>query len=83
MAHGFPSDELLALDEAISKLELESPEKSKVVELRFFVGLNHEEVANALGISAVTARRHWRYARAWLRHEMRVELADSESEEPD
>jgi RNA polymerase sigma factor (TIGR02999 family) len=83
LAYGFPSDELLALNEAISKLELESPEKSKVVELRFFVGLNHEEVANALGISAVTARRHWRYARAWLRHEMRIELTDSESEEPD
>jgi RNA polymerase sigma factor (TIGR02999 family) len=83
LAHEFPSNELLALDEAISKLELESPEKSKVVELRFFVGMNHEEIANALGISAVTARRHWRYARAWLRREMQIELADSESEEPD
>jgi RNA polymerase sigma factor (TIGR02999 family) len=83
LAYGFPSDELLALNEAISKLELESPEKSKVVELRFFVGMNHEEVANALGISAVTARRHWRYARAWLRREMRVELENEDSEEPD
>ena len=83
LGYGFPSEELLALNEAISKLELESPEKSKVVELRFFVGMNHEEVANALGISAVTARRHWRYARAWLRREMRVELENEESEEPD
>jgi RNA polymerase sigma factor (TIGR02999 family) len=83
LGYGFPSDELLALNEAISKLELESPEKSKVVELRFFVGMNHEEVANALGISAVTARRHWRYARAWLRREMRVELENEDSEEPD
>ena len=70
LAYGFPSDDLLALDEAISKLELESPEKSQVVQLRFFVGMTHEEVAEALGISAVTARRHWRYARAWLRREM-------------
>ena len=83
LAYGFPSDELLALNEAISKLELESPEKSKVVELRFFVGMNHEEVANALGISAVTAGRHWRYARAWLRREMRIELENEDSEESD
>jgi RNA polymerase sigma factor (sigma-70 family) len=62
-------------------LELESPEKSKVVQLRFFVGMNHEEVAEALGISAVTARRHWRYARAWLRREMQVEVDSKESEE--
>jgi len=83
LAYGFPSDELLALDEAISRLELESPEKSKVVQLRFFVGMTHEEVAEALGISAVTARRHWRYARAWLRREMRIGLDSEESEEPD
>jgi RNA polymerase sigma factor (TIGR02999 family) len=72
LAYGFPSDELLALNEAISRLELESPEKSRVVELRFFVGMNHEEIAKALGTSAVTARRHWRYARAWLRREMQA-----------
>jgi RNA polymerase sigma factor (TIGR02999 family) len=65
-----PSDQLLALDEAISKFELEDPEKAKVVQMRFFVGMNHEEVGKTLGISAVTARRHWRYARAWLRGEM-------------
>ncbi len=68
-----PSDELLALDEAIARLELEDPEKATVVQLRFFVGMNHEEVAKALDVSAVTARRHWRYARAWLRREMRQE----------
>ena len=70
---GLPSEELLALDEAIARLELEDPEKARVVQLRFFVGMNHEEVANALGVSAVTARRHWRYARAWLRREMHDE----------
>jgi RNA polymerase sigma factor (TIGR02999 family) len=83
LAHGIPSDDLLALNEAISKLELESPEKSKVVQLRFFVGMTHEEVAKALGISAVTARRHWRYARAWLRREMRVGFDKMETEERD
>jgi RNA polymerase sigma factor (sigma-70 family) len=69
------------LNEAISRLEQESPEKSKVVQLRFFVGMTHEEVAEALGISAVTARRHWRYARAWLRREMRLELDCEASDE--
>jgi RNA polymerase sigma factor (TIGR02999 family) len=68
---GFRSDELLALDEAIARLELHDPEKAKVVQLRFFVGMKHEEVANVLEISTVTARRHWRYARAWLRREIR------------
>jgi RNA polymerase sigma factor (TIGR02999 family) len=83
LADGFPSDDLLALNEAISRLELESPEKSKVVQLRFFVGMTHEEVAEALGISAVTARRHWRYARAWLRREMQFGPDTEESNESD
>ena len=78
LAYGFPSDELLTLNEAITKLELESPEKARVVQLRFFVGMTHEEVAQALGISAITARRHWRYARAWLRREMMLELHRAE-----
>lgn len=72
-------DQLLALDEAISELELEDPEKAKVVELRFFAGMKHEEVAMAMGVSAVTARRHWRYARAWLRQKMRVEPKTEDS----
>lgn len=67
---GILPDDLLALDEAIKKLELESPEKARGVQLRFFAGMNHEEVADAMGISAVTAGRQWRYARAWLRREM-------------
>jgi len=70
---GFPPDELLAVNDAITGLEAEDPEKAKVVQLRFFVGMNHDEVANALGISAVTSRRHWRYARAWLRRRLHDE----------
>lgn len=73
-----PPDALIDLDEALSKLERESPEKAKVVQLRFFVGMNHEEVGKALGVSAVTARRHWRYARAWLRRAMGFELPDED-----
>ena len=70
MALDIPADQLLVLDEAISKLQLEEPLKAKVVQLRFFAGMNHEEVGLALGMSSVTARRHWRYARAWLRKQM-------------
>ena len=73
-----PPHALLDLDEALSKFECESPEKAKVVQLRFFVGMNHEEVGKALGVSTVTARRHWRYARAWLRREMGLELPDND-----
>lgn len=71
LACGVPSDQLLALDEAIARLETTDPDMARIVQLRFFVGMNHEEVAAAMGISSVTARRHWRYARAWLRREIR------------
>jgi len=73
-----PSEQLLALDEAIFKLELEDPLKARVVQLRFFAGMNHEEVGLVLAVSAVTARRHWRYARAWLRRQM---MDDAEIDE--
>ncbi len=61
-----PPDELLTLDEALTCLAEVDPAKSRLVELRFFAGLTVEEAAEALGISGITAKRHWRYARAWL-----------------
>ena len=66
-----PEDELLDLDEALVQLAREDPQKAEVVKLRFFAGLSHEEAAQVLGIAAVTAKRHWRYARAWLHRQMR------------
>ncbi|TWU39302.1 ECF-type sigma factor [Novipirellula artificiosorum] len=78
---GLPVDDLLALDEAIEKLEHESAEKAKVVQLRFFVGMNHEEIAKALGVSVVTVGRNWRYARAWLRRELHGGAEGDESED--
>ena len=66
-----PFEDLLALDDALAKLERENPQQAKIVQLRFFAGLNHDEVGKVLDISAVTVKRHWRYARAWLRQEMR------------
>ena len=66
IATTIPDDDLLALDEALSKLQREDPDKATLVELRFFVRLSIEEEADTLGISTATAKRHWRYARAWL-----------------
>jgi len=64
------SDTLMALDEALSQLELKHPEKAQLVKLRFFVGMTLAECALALGVSLATAGRHWRYARAWLARHM-------------
>jgi RNA polymerase sigma factor (TIGR02999 family) len=58
--------DLMALDQALCKLETEHPEKAKVVKLRFFAGCTLEETAQILEISRATAQRHWVYARAWL-----------------
>ena len=69
------SEELLALDEALTKLAENDPEAAEVVKLRYFVGMSVEEAAEALGISRATANRQWAYARAWLK----CELSDSNS----
>lgn len=66
-----PSDELLALDEALSKLEAEEPDKAALVKLRYFAGLSVAEAADVLEISRATADRHWRYAKTWLYCELR------------
>jgi RNA polymerase sigma factor (TIGR02999 family) len=58
--------DLLALDEALGKLEIQHPEQAQVVKLRFFAGCSLEETAQSLEISRATAQRHWVYARAWL-----------------
>ena len=59
-------DELLALDEALTELSQEHPDKAALVRLRYFAGLTVAEAAQSLGISTSTADRHWTYARAWL-----------------
>jgi RNA polymerase sigma factor (TIGR02999 family) len=63
--------DLLALDEALGKLEALYPQKAQVVHLRFFAGCTLEETAEALGIARATAQRHWAFARAWLFGQMR------------
>ena len=59
--------DLIALDEALRELSVEDPLAAKVVELRHFAGLGHEQVADTLGITVYLARQKWTFARAWLR----------------
>jgi RNA polymerase sigma factor (TIGR02999 family) len=66
-----PDDELLALDEALQALAETDPVKARLVELRYFAGLTGEQAAEVLGISPATADRHWAFAKAWLRNEVR------------
>jgi RNA polymerase sigma factor (TIGR02999 family) len=61
-----PSDEVLAVDEAVQQLEKDDPRKGQIVNLRYFARLTTAETAEALGISVGTVEREWRYIRAWL-----------------
>jgi len=63
---GAPDIDILALDEALTRLAAFDPRKSAVAELRFFSGLSVEETAHVLGVSVATVEREWRAARAWL-----------------
>jgi len=69
-----PSDDLLALDEALSRLGATDPLAAKLVELRYFAGLTMPQAAEALGLSLRVAERNWTYARAWLHRELCPEL---------
>ena len=67
------SFELLALDEALEELAKFDPQKSKIVELRYFGGLSVAETAEVLGVSEITVKRHWRVAKAWLYDKLKTE----------
>ena len=67
--HSSPVD-VLALDQAMNKLALEDPIAARVVEMRFFAGLEERIIGEALGISERTVRRHWTFAKAWLFREL-------------
>ena len=65
-----PSDDLLALDEALTRLAALNPVRAELVKLRFFAGLTTAQAAGVLGISPSTADNDWAYARCWLRLEI-------------
>lgn len=69
-AEGARSPDLVALDEALTRLAGVDPDAAKLVELRYFAGLTVEEAAQALGVSSRTAKRNWAFARAWLQREI-------------
>ena len=68
---GLPLEDLLALDDAIQRLEEQDPRMAEIVRLRFFAGLSVEETAKALEVSERTVKRDWAVARAWLFEAMR------------
>jgi len=70
VAEAAEPEALLALDEALARLEVESPRQARAIELRYFGGLTLEEVGATLRISAPTAMRDVRYAQAWLAREL-------------
>ena len=65
------ADQLIALDDALTALTAEDALAAKVVELRHFAGLGHEQIADALKITVYEARQKWTYALAWLRDALR------------
>jgi RNA polymerase sigma factor (TIGR02999 family) len=65
-----PGVDVMALDEALTRLAALDPEKSRLVELRYFAGLSIEEAAEVLGVSPATVKRQWQVARVWLKREL-------------
>ena len=65
-----PPDDLLALDEALARLEQIDSVKARLVNLRYFTGMTIEQAAEVLNISRTTAHRYWTFSRAWLHQQM-------------
>ena len=63
--HG-PPGEVLAVNEALEELQAEDPVQAQIVKMKFFMGMQYEEIAASLGVSEKSVQRHWAYAKAWL-----------------
>ena len=68
--------DLVAIDDALRELAERDPRKAQIVELRFFGGLNLEEIAEVIGVAPITVSREWAKARAWLHREVAAEPRD-------
>lgn len=75
IAMSVPSEELLAVNDALAALALEDPQAAEVVQLRYFVGMTVPEIAAALDLAPRTVDRHWAFARAWLKRTIRTSLS--------
>ena len=73
VADGGREAELLALDDALAELERHDPQAARLVKLRYFAGLSHQQAAQALGVSRRAADRLWSLARAWLYQRLSAE----------
>ncbi len=78
IAMSAPSEELLAVHEALATLAREDPQAAEVVQMRYFVGMTIPEIAVALDLAPRTVDRHWAFARAWLKHTIRSSLSGPE-----
>jgi len=79
IAMAVPSEELLAVNDALAALAVEYPQAAEVVQMRYFVGMTVPEIATALDMAPRTVDRHWAFARAWLRHTIRASFSGSAS----
>lgn len=70
-----PSEELLAVNDALKELAQEDPQAAEVVQMRYFVGMTVPEIAAALDLAPRTVDRHWAFARAWLKRAIRASLS--------
>ena len=75
IAVSVPSEELLAVNDALAALALEDPQAAEVVQMRYFVGMSVPEIADALDLAPRTVDRHWAFARAWLKRTIRASLS--------
>jgi RNA polymerase sigma factor (sigma-70 family) len=76
IAVAVPSEELLAVNDALAALALEDPDAVEVVQMRYFVGMTVPEIADALGLSPRTVARHWAFARAWSKSTLRDPMSN-------
>lgn len=77
-----PLDEVLALDDALERLDQQDPRLRQVVEYRFFAGMTEQEIADVLGVTERTVRRDWVKARAWLYKELYPDFGDESAGAP-
>ena len=68
-----PSEDLLALDEPLTRFEQQWPDKAKLVKLKYLAGLTIPEASEVIGVSTATAERYWKFARAWLHSQLKFE----------
>jgi RNA polymerase sigma factor (TIGR02999 family) len=80
LAQGLTGDALIAVDEALERLAAEDVPAAKLVELRFFAGLGHQEAARIMGLTRREADGLWAYARAWLFEALRTDFGANEGE---